>query len=381
MLQRLLQNFRCDLAVDLGTANTLVAIPGEGLVLDEPSVVAIDQSSGKILSGGAAVGHMARQMQGRTPQRISVVRPLAGGVVTDFVLCEAMLRYFLRKAQPPGWRLKPRVLVGVPGSITPVEKRAVFNSVQRAGAGVVWVMPEAKAAAIGAGLPIAEPLASMVCNVGGGTTEVAVMSLGDTVAAESVRTGGDRMDRAIVDYLRRHYSLRIGLPAAERLRIDIGSAFPLEEELVAEISGADAVSGLPRRATISSEEVRHALEDPLEEIVDALRAALDQCSPDLAADLTRHGMVLCGGGGLLRRHGSLPRRAHAACPCAWIPSRWPPSPRACSSAWSTASNGRPPWNRATKRCGPAGKCLTPRPRYVIDKGCLPIDSSARLSHP
>jgi rod shape-determining protein MreB len=301
MFQRLLQNFRCDLAVDLGTANTLVAVPGEGLVLDEPSVVAVDQSSGKILSGGAAVGHMARQMQGRTPQRITIVRPLAGGVVTDFVLCEAMLRYFFRKAQPRGWRLKPRVLVGVPGSITPVEKRAVFNSVQRAGARVVWVMPEAKAAAIGAGLPIAEPLASMVCNVGGGTTEVAVMSLGDVVAAQSARTGGDRMDRAIVDYLRRHYSLRIGLPAAERLRIDIGSAFPLEEEFVAEISGADAVSGLPRRATISSEEVRHALEDPLEEIVDALRAALDQCSPDLAADLTQQGMVLCGGGGLLRR--------------------------------------------------------------------------------
>jgi rod shape-determining protein MreB len=301
MLQRLLQTFRCDLAVDLGTANTLVAIPGEGLVLDEPSVVAVDQASGKVLSGGAAVGHMARQMQGRTPQRISVVRPLAGGVVTDFVLCEAMLRYFLRKAQPPGWRLKPQVLLGVPGSITPVEKRAVFNSVQRAGAGAVWVMPEAKAAAIGAGLPIAEPLASMICNVGGGTTEVAVMSLGDMVAAESVRTGGDRMDRAIVDYLHRRYSLRIGLPAAERLRIDIGSAFPLEEELVAEVSGADAVSGLPRRATIGSEEVRHALEDPLEEIVDAMRSALDQCSPDLAADLAQHGMVLCGGGGLLRR--------------------------------------------------------------------------------
>ena len=301
MLSSLFGFISSDIAIDLGTANTLIGIAGEGIALDEPSVVAVDQPSGKILADGAAVGHMARQMQGRTPQRISVVRPLAGGVVTDFVLCEAMLRYFLRKAQPPGWRLKPRVLVGVPGSITPVEKRAVFNSVQRAGAGLVWVMPEAKAAAIGAGLPIAEPLASMVCNVGGGTTEVAVMSLGDAVAAQSVRTGGDRMDRAIVDYLRRHYSLRIGLPAAERLRIDVGSAFPLEEELVAEISGADALSGLPRRATIGSEEVRHALEDPLEEIVDALRAALDQCSPDLAADLTQHGMVLCGGGGLVRR--------------------------------------------------------------------------------
>jgi rod shape-determining protein MreB len=300
MLQRLLRNFRCDLAVDLGTANTLIGIPGEGLVLDEPSVVAIDQASGKILSNGAAVGHMARQMQGRTPQRISVVRPLAGGVVTDFVLCEAMLRYFLRKAQPPGWRMKPQVVAGVPGSATPVEKRALFNSVQRAGARRVWIVQEAKAAAIGAGLPIAEPMASMICDIGGGTTEVAVMSLGDTVAASSIRTGGDRMDRAIVDYLRRRYSLRVGLPAAERLRIEIGSAFPLAEELVAEISGADAVSGLPRQATITSEEVRHALEDPLEEIVEAVRGVLDQCSPDLAADLTRQGLVLCGGGGLLR---------------------------------------------------------------------------------
>jgi len=300
MLQRLLRNFRCQLAVDLGTANTLVGIPGEGLVLDEPSVVAIDHSSGKVLSNGAAVGHMARQMQGRTPQRISVVRPLAGGVVTDFVLCEAMLRYFLRKAQPQAWHLRPQVLAGVPGSATPVERRALFNSVQRAGASRVWVMPEAKAAAIGAGLPIAEPMASMVCDIGGGTTEVAVMSLGDTVASASVRTGGDRMDRAIVDYLRRRYCLRVGLPSAERLRIDVGSAFPLAEEGVAEISGADAVSGLPRQATITSEEVRHALEDSLEEIVEALRSVLDQCSPDLAADLTRQGMVLCGGGGLLR---------------------------------------------------------------------------------
>jgi rod shape-determining protein MreB len=300
MLQRLLRNFRCDLAVDLGTANTLVGIPGEGIVLDEPSVVAIDQANGKVLSNGAAVGHMARQMQGRTPQRLSVVRPLAGGVVTDFVLCEAMLRYFLRKAQPPGWRMKPEVVAGVPGSATPVEKRALFNSVERAGARRVWIVPEAKAAAIGAGLPIAEPMASMICDIGGGTTEVAVMSLGDTVAAASIRTGGDRMDQAVVDYLRRRYSLRVGVPAAERLRIEIGSAFPLAEELTAEISGADAVSGLPRQAVITSEEVRHALEGPLEEIIEAVRSVLDQCSPDLAADLTRHGMVLCGGGGLLR---------------------------------------------------------------------------------
>ena len=300
-IQNLLNRFRCDLAVDLGTANTLISVVGEGLVLNEPSIVAVQQGTGRILSGGCAVGHLAKQMEGRTPDSISVVRPLHGGVITDFELCEAMLRYLLGKARRPGRRLRPRVLVGIPGSITPVEKRAAFNSVHRAGAGEVWVMPEAKAAAIGVGLPIAEPTASMVCDIGGGTTEVAVMSLADTVATQSVRTGGDRMDQAIVDYLRRHYSLRIGLSAAERLKIDIGSAYPLEEERALEISGVDAVSGLPRRATITSEEIRQALANPLQEILEAVKAALDGCSPDLASDLVDNGLVLCGGGALLQR--------------------------------------------------------------------------------
>ena len=271
--------------------------------------MAVQQGTGRILSRGCAVGHLAKQMEGRTPDSISVVRPLSGGVITDFQLCEAMLRYFLRKAQRPGWRLRPRVLVGVPGCITPVEKRAVFNSVHRAGAGQVWIMPEAKAAAIGVGLPIAEPTASMVCDIGGGTTEVAMMSLGDTVAAQSVRTGGDRMDQAIVDYLRRHYSLRIGISAAERLKIDVGSAYPLEEERAVELSGVDTVSGLPRRATVTSEEVRQALGDPLQEIIEAIKAALDHCSPDLAADLVDNGLVLCGGGALLAADRPLHRRA------------------------------------------------------------------------
>jgi rod shape-determining protein MreB len=297
----LLDHFRCDMAVDLGTANTLVCLVGEGLVLNEPSVVAVQRGTDRILSGGCAVGHLAKQMEGRTPDSIAVVRPLRDGVVTDFELCEAMLRYFLQKARRPGWRLRPRVLVGIPGCITPVEKRAVFNSVHRAGAGQVWVMPEAKAAAIGVGLPIAEPTASMVCDIGGGTTEVAVMSLGDTVAAQSVRTGGDRMDQAIVDYLRRHYGLRIGLAAAERLKIDVGSAYPLEEERTVELNGIDAVSGLPRRAAVTSEEVRQALADPLQEIIEAVKATLDHCSPDLASDLVDNGLVLCGGGALLRR--------------------------------------------------------------------------------
>jgi len=301
MLRHLFDHFRCDLAIDLGTANTLIGVAREGIVLDEPSIVAVDARTKRILSGGCAVGHLARQMEGRTPDQIAVMRPLVGGVIADFALCEAMLSYFLRKVRPSLWRRKPRALVSVPGCITPVEKRAVFNSVERAGTRHVWIMPEAKAAAIGAGLPVAEPLASMVCDIGAGATEVAIMSLGDAVAAESIRTGGDRMDQAIVDYLRRHYSLRVGLPIAERLRIDIGSAYPLEEELVQEVSGLDAVSGLPRSATITSEEVRQALDEPLHEILDAIRATLDRCGPELAADLMEHGMVLCGGGSLLRR--------------------------------------------------------------------------------
>ncbi len=301
MLQRLLRHFCLDLAIDLGTANTLVSVVGEGLVLDEPSVVAVQKGTGRILSGGCAVGHLAKQMEGRTPESIAVVRPLAAGVVADFELCEAMLRYFLRKAQRPGLRLKPRVLVAVPDCITPVERRAVFNSVHRAGARKVWLLPEAKAAAIGVGLPVAEPIASMVCDIGGGTTETAVISLNDVVSGRSVRTGGDDMDQAVQEYLQRHYSLRIGLPAAERLRIDAGSAFPLEEERVEEISGLDTISGLPRKATITSEEIRQALDDPLQRIVESIKATLDGCSPELASDLISEGLVLCGGGALLPR--------------------------------------------------------------------------------
>jgi rod shape-determining protein MreB len=300
MLSRLFGLLGSDLAIDLGTANTLVSVVGEGLVVNEPSIVAVDQQSRRVLSDGCAVGHLAKQMQGRTPQSISVVRPLAAGVIADFELCEAMLRYFMRKATRNGMRARPRVLVAVPGCITPVEKRAVYNSAQRAGAREVLVMPEAKAAAIGAALPVAEPVASMVCDIGGGTTEVAVLSLGDVVAQRSVRVAGDAMDQAIVDYLRRHYSLRIGTAAAERLRIEIGSAAPLDGELCDEVRGVDAISGLPRKATVTSEEVREALEEPLVEIVEAIRATIDDCNTDLASDLVDNGLVLAGGGALLR---------------------------------------------------------------------------------
>jgi rod shape-determining protein MreB and related proteins len=317
-LIRFFDHFRSDLAVDLGTVNTLVGVPGEGIVVDEPTVVAVEKASGRVLSGGGAVGLMAKQMEGRTPEGIRVVRPMQGGVITDFRLCEALLRHFLRKARRPGWRLKPRVLVGVPGCITPVEKRAVFNSLLRAGAGKVWILSEALAAAVGAELPIAEPVASMVCDLGGGTTEIAVISLGETVSGESIRVGGDAFDKAVVDYLKRHFSLRVSLPTAERLRIEIGSAYPLEEEKTAEASGLDTVTGLPRKATVTSEEIRQALGEPLEKILEALRDALDQCSPDLAADLVHGGLTLCGGGALLRRldryfheHTGLPVRLAA----------------------------------------------------------------------
>ena len=298
MLKRLLGYIRSDLAVDLGTANTRIGAPGEGLLLNEPSVVAVSQRTGRILSGGCAVGRLARQMVGRTPQSISVVPPLSGGAITDFALCEAMLGYFFRKAQRPGLRLKPRVLVPVPGSITPVEKRAVFNSAHRAGARQVFLLPQAKAAAVGAGLPVREPVASMVCDIGAGTTEVAVISLGDVVASCSVRNGGQQMDHAVVNCLRRKHSLRIGLPAAERLRIEIGTAYALNGRRSEEVGGLDVLSGLPRKMTVTSGEIRQALEGPLESILDAIRQTLDQLTPDLAADLMDTGLLLCGGGSL-----------------------------------------------------------------------------------
>jgi rod shape-determining protein MreB and related proteins len=301
MLERFFGLLGSDLALDLGTANTLVAVAGEGLVLDEPSVVAVEEGTTRVVAGGRAVGHLARQMLGRTPGSISVVRPLSAGVITDFELCEAMLRTFFAKAQRGAWSRGPRVLVAVPGSITPVEKRAVYNSAHRAGARQVFLVGQAIAAAVGAGLPITEPLASMICDVGGGTTEVAVLSLGDVVASASVRVGGDRMDQAILDYLRRRHNLRIGLAAAEQLRIDIGSAAPLAQELSAEVRGADATTGLPRRAAVTSAEVREALAAPLDEILDAIRATLDGCTPDLAADLVDNGLVVTGGAALLRQ--------------------------------------------------------------------------------
>jgi rod shape-determining protein MreB len=300
MLNRLRQWFCPDLAIDLGTANTLVAIQGEGITLNEPSVVALQKGTRRVLGKGTAVGKLAKQMLGRTPDSITAVRPLKDGVITDFELCEAMLRYFIQKARRQSFGLRPRVVIAVPGGITPVERRAVFNSAERAGAGRVYLMEESKAAGIGAGLPISEPMANMVCDIGGGTTEVAIMSLADIVVSRSIRVAGDELDEAIVEYMKQHFALRIGEQTAEQLKIEIGSAFPLDQELTTEVSGLDTISSVPRKAVVTSEEIREALREPVEAILNCIKNVIEHCKPELVADLTDHGLVLTGGGALLR---------------------------------------------------------------------------------
>ncbi len=289
-----------DLAIDLGTANTLVAVTGEGILLNEPSVVALQKGTRRVLGRGTAVGKLAKQMLGRTPDSITAVRPIKDGVITDFELCEAMLRYFIQKAGRQSAGMRPRVVIAVPGGITPVEKRAVFNSAERAGAGRIWLLEESKAAGIGAGLPISEPMANMVCDIGGGTTDVAILSLADIVVSRSIRIAGDEMDEAIVEYMKQHFSLRIGEQTAEHLKIEVGSAFPLEQELTTEVSGLDTISGVPRKAVVTSEEIRDALREPVEAILNCIKNVIENCKPELVADLADTGLVLTGGGALLR---------------------------------------------------------------------------------
>lgn len=300
MFHRLRQLLCADLAIDLGTANTLIAVQGLGVTVNEPSVVAVEKGSRRVLGNGAAVGKLARQMLGRTPDSIEALRPLSGGVVTDYEVCEAMLRYLMQKAGRQTRGFRPRVVIAVPGSITPVEKRAVFNSAERAGAGRVWLVDESKAAGIGAGLPISEPMASMICDIGGGTTEVAIFSMADVASSQSIRVAGDAMDTAIVKYLKQHYSLKIGLQTAEQIKLDAGSAYSLEQELTAEVSGLDTISNVPRKAMITSEEIRDALRDPLECILEGITTTIERCQPELVADLADNGLVLAGGGALLR---------------------------------------------------------------------------------
>lgn len=299
MLHRLKRWLSPDLAIDLGTANTLIALQGAGVVLDEPSVVALQKGTRRVLGKGTAVGKLARQMLGRTPDSITTVKPIQDGAITDFELCESMLRYFIRKAVRSTPGIRPNVVIAVSSGITNVEKRAVFNSAERAGAGRVYLLAESKAAAIGAGLPIAEPMASLICDIGGGTTEIAILSLSEVVAGKSLRVAGDEFDQAIIEYLRRNFSLRIGDQTAEQLKTRIGCAYPLDEELTGEVRGLDAVSGVPRRAIVTSEELREAMRGPLESILAGVKSVIEQCDPELVSDLSDTGMVLSGGAALL----------------------------------------------------------------------------------
>jgi len=296
----LLGAFSTDMGIDLGTANTLVCVPGAGVVISEPSVVAVSKHTNKVLLNGRAVGNVAKSMLGKTPGGIQAIRPLKEGVIADFDVTQALLRYFIERVHKRRWGIHPRVVIAIPSGITEVEKRAVINSAERAGARKVYLINEPRAAAIGVGLPIQEPMASMVVDIGGGTTEVAVLSLFEEVTSTSVRTAGDQMDEGIVQHMKRTYNLLIGEQTAERIKIQIGSAFALDEETTMEVRGRDQVAGLPRKTTISSEEVREAMREPVDSIISVVRTTLEHTSPELAADLVDRGMVLCGGGALLR---------------------------------------------------------------------------------
>jgi rod shape-determining protein MreB len=291
------------MAVDLGTANTLVYVRGRGIVLSEPSVVAIDQRTGDV----HAVGIEAKRMLGRTPGDIQAIRPLKDGVIADFDVTEQMLRHFIQKVHQNRWA-HPRVVVCVPSGVTGVEKRAVEEATYSAGARQAYLIEEPMAAAIGAGLPVSEPTGNMIVDVGGGTTEVAVISLGGIVVSQSIRVGGDELDEAIIEHVKREYKLMIGSQTAEEVKLEIGSAYELPEEVEAEIRGRDLVSGLPKTVVLSSAEVRRALEAPLSQIIDAVKQTLDKTPPELASDIMDRGIVLAGGGALLQR---LPDRVRA----------------------------------------------------------------------
>jgi rod shape-determining protein MreB len=284
-----------DLAVDLGTANTIIYLRGEGIVLDEPSVVAVNDRDGTPL----AVGTEAKRMIGRTPGHITAIRPLKDGVIADFDICEKMLRYFIEKVHQRRWS-KPRMVICVPSGITPVEKRAVQEAAEFAGARKpVYIIEEPMAAAIGAGLPVQEPTGNMIVDIGGGTTEVAVISLGGIVTSQSVRIGGDDLDDSIIQYVKKEFSLALGERTAEEVKMTLGSAWPLEAELYAEVRGRDLVTGLPKTIVISTNEIREAMDEPLTAIVDAVKVTLDKTPPELAADIMSQGIMLAGGGALL----------------------------------------------------------------------------------
>ncbi len=288
--------FSNDVAIDLGTATTLVYVRGKGIVLCEPSVVAVDKDTGRV----RAVGNEAKRMLGKTPINIRAIRPLRDGVIADFEITESMIRHFIRKVHNSRRMSRPRMIIGIPSGITEVERRAVRESAERAGAREVYLITEPMAAAIGAGLPVQEPAGNMVVDIGGGTTEVAIISLGGIVVFQSSRTAGDELDEAIIQHIKREYSMSIGERSAEEIKIKIGSAFPLEKEETLELKGQDLVAGLPKTLTVTSEEIRSALKEPVSEIISAIRMTLERTPPELAADIVERGMILTGGGAMLR---------------------------------------------------------------------------------
>lgn len=299
LLDPILGLFSNDLAIDLGTANTLVYMKGKGIVLSEPSVVAV-RKNGRGGSKVLSVGREAKMMLGRTPGNIVAIRPMKDGVIADFEITEAMLRHFIRKVHNRRTLVRPRIIICVPSGITQVEKRAVRESAESAGAREVFLIEEPMAAAIGAGLPITEPTSNMVVDIGGGTTEVAVISLAGIVYSKSVRVGGDKMDEAILQYIKRKYNLLIGITTAELIKTGIGSAYPSDQAETIDVKGRDLVTGIPKILTIDSDEVRQAISEQIETIVETVRIALEQTPPELAADIVDTGIVLAGGGALLK---------------------------------------------------------------------------------
>lgn len=295
-LNSLLSIFSNDMGMDLGTANTLVYVKGQGIILFEPSVVALRKGSNKVI----AVGNKAKEMLGRTPGNIVAIRPMKDGVIADFEVTEQMLRSFITRVHHRRAWVHPRLVVAIPSGVTEVEKRAVVDSSERAGASEVYLVEEPMAAAIGSGLPISEPVGNMIVDIGGGTTEVAVISLSGVVLSQTVRIGGDEMDDAIILHLKKAYNLLVGERTAEEIKIRIGSAFPLEEEIKIDAKGRDLVSGLPKTVTVSSEEVRESLSEPVNTVVEAVRDTLERTPPELSSDLVDHGIYLTGGGALLR---------------------------------------------------------------------------------
>jgi rod shape-determining protein MreB len=292
--------FSKDMGIDLGTCNTLVYVRGEGIVLSEPSVVAVRKGTNKVLLDGKAVGATAKEMIGKTPGNIVAVRPMRNGVIADFDVTEALISYFIQKVHNRKFGIMPRVVIAVPSGITGVEKRAVINSAERAGARQVFVVEEPMAAGIGSGLPMLDPIGNMIVDIGGGTAEIAVLSLGGIVASRSVRVAGDEFDDSIIQHLRRAYNLQIGEQTAERIKIDVGSLYPLEQELTMEVSGRDVMAMMPRKVTITSEEIREAMKEPFDAIIQAIKSTLEETPPELAADLTERGITLAGGGSLIR---------------------------------------------------------------------------------